>query len=106
MARLAKLIDEFGEAKSRWLGTEDLASIGDAAASGRVGTLLVDADRQVPGRLDRVAGRVSFDDLAHPNVDDLLDDLAELVLRKGGQVVVVPADRMPAKSGAAAIFRF
>ena len=39
-------------------------------------------------------------------VDDLLDDLAELVLRMGGQVQVVPADRMPTQTGVAATYRF
>jgi hypothetical protein len=39
-------------------------------------------------------------------VDDLLDDLSEKVLEKGGQVVVVPAERMPTKEGAAAIYRY
>jgi Bacterial archaeo-eukaryotic release factor family 3 len=106
LAALAKLVDEFGQAQSKWLGTDDLASIGDATAAGRVATLLVEANRQVPGRIDRVTGRLTFDDLAHPGVDDLLDDLAEIVLKKGGKVVVAPADRMPTKSGAAAIYRF
>jgi len=35
-----------------------------------------------------------------------MDDLGELVLKTGGRVVVVPADRMPTKTGAAATFRF
>lgn len=64
------------------------------------------ADQLVPGSLDPSSGRISFDQLAHPNVDDLLDDLAELVLKKGGEVVVVPADSMPTQTGAAAIYRF
>jgi Bacterial archaeo-eukaryotic release factor family 3 len=106
LAALAKLVDEFGQAQSKWLGTDDLTSIGEAAAAGRVATLLVEANHEVPGRIDRVTGRLVFDDLAHPRVDDLLDDVAEIVLKKGGNVVVVPADRMPTKSGAAAIYRF
>ena len=40
------------------------------------------------------------------SVDDMLDDLAELVLTKGGEVVVVPSERMPTDSGLAAICRF
>jgi hypothetical protein len=106
LAALAKLVDEFGQAQSKWLGTDDLTSIGEAAAAGRVATLLVQANHQIPGRIDRTTGRLVFDDLAHPRVDDLLDDVAEIVLKKGGNVVVVPADRMPTKSGAAAIYRF
>jgi hypothetical protein len=106
LAALAKLVDEFGQAQSKWLGTDDLTSIGEAAAAGRVATLLVEANHEVPGRIDRTTGRLVFDDLAHPRVDDLLDDVAEIVLKKGGNVVVVPADRMPTRSGAAAIYRF
>ena len=37
---------------------------------------------------------------------DVLDDLAEAALRTGGEVIVLPPDRMPSKSGAAAIFRY
>jgi hypothetical protein len=36
----------------------------------------------------------------------VLDDIAELVLKNGGQVVVMPKDRMPTQTGAAAIYRF
>lgn len=33
-----------------------------------------------------------------------MDDLAEAVLRTGGEVIVLEADRMPSKTGAAAVF--
>jgi hypothetical protein len=39
-------------------------------------------------------------------VDDLLDDIGELVLRRGGEVVVVPHERMPADTGLAATFLY
>ena len=45
-------------------------------------------------------------DLGHPEVDDVLDNLGELVLSKGGKVVVVPSERMPTKTGAAATCRY
>jgi hypothetical protein len=35
----------------------------------------------------------------------VIDDLAEAVLRTGGEVVVVPAARMPTDTGLAATFR-
>lgn len=106
LARLAALSDEFNEAASKSHGSGDLSDIAQAVVARRVKTLLIDADQKVPGRLDPVTGRIEFDDLAHPEVDDLLDDLAEAVLRTGGDVVVVPGDRMPTRSGAAATFRF
>ena len=105
-ARLARLVEEFARAKSNGLGADDLALVAEAAVAGRVATLLIEADRQVPGRMDATTGRTTFDDLAHPEVDDLLDDLGELVLKMRGQVVVVPAERMPTGTGIAAIYRF
>lgn len=100
------IIEQFGTGRSRGLGMEDLALIGKAAIEGRVGTLLLDGDCHIPGHIDRKTGQVAPGDLSHPEIDDLLDDLGELVLQKGGQVLVVSQDRMPASSGAAAILRF
>lgn len=106
LTRLAGLIEMFGAARARELGDEDLAIVARSAVAGRVSTLLVEAERHVGGRIDPVTGAIEFDDLADPEVDDLIDDLAELVLKNGGDVVVVPAERMPTRSGIAAIYRF
>ena len=88
LARLAGLVEIFGTARARALGSDDLDAIAESAAAGRVGTLLVQAERE------------------KADVDDRLDDIAEATLRHRGQVVVVPAARMPTGSGAAAIYRF
>jgi hypothetical protein len=105
-ARLAALIDMFGAARSKNLGTGDVAQAARNAVAGRVATLLIDADKHVPGRIDPLTGAIEFDDLANPEVEDMLDDLGELVLKHGGQVVIVPTSRMPTESGVAAIDRF
>jgi hypothetical protein len=68
--------------------------------------LLIEDDRQIPGRIDRPTGQVQMADLADPEVDDLLDDLGEIVLRMKGEVIVLPAEGMPSESGVAAIYRF
>lgn len=106
LTRLTGLVEMFGSARSKGLGTDDLAQAADSAVAGRVATLLIEADRHVPGRIDTMSGEIQFDDLANPEVDDLLDDLGELVLKNRGQVVIVPADRMPTRTGIAAIYRF
>jgi len=103
--RLATLADDFVEAKSKGLGSDDLGQVAQAAASGRVATLLIEADRQIAGRLDSATGRIELDDLRNPRVDDLLDDLGELVEKMGGKVQVIPAEQMPAQTGLAAIYR-
>jgi hypothetical protein len=106
LARLERLKESFHTAQARLAGSADLADVAKAAVAGRVGTLLLEADRVIPGIIDRTAGSVRPGDLAAPDVDDVLDDLAELVLARGGEVVVVPAGRMPTSSGLAAIYRY
>ncbi|HEY8519907.1 MAG TPA: hypothetical protein VIN61_07500 [Gammaproteobacteria bacterium] len=104
LGRLEELTDRYRLERSRGLGGDDLEEIARAAVAGRVDTLLVEAERFVPGRIDPDTGDVAEgDDSA---TDDLLDDLAETVLRMKGEAIVVPAERMPSDTGAAAIYRF
>jgi hypothetical protein len=106
LQRVAKLVDDYEVARARQLGSDDLAQIAEAVSAGRVGTLLIEDDRQIPGKVDRATGQILTGDLSDPEIDDVLDDLAELVLRMKGDVVVVPRERMPCRTGAVAIFRF
>ncbi len=104
--RLAGLIEAFGAASAENRATDELLAGATAAVAGRIETLLLDADRQIPGRLDAATGAVTLDELEHPGVDDVLDDIGEYVLKTGGEVIVVPAERMPTATGLAAIYRF
>ena len=106
LERLSKLTDQFRVAESRELGSAELSSIANAATAGRVKTLLVEADRQIPGRIDPERGGIEPGQLSDPDVDDVLDDLAEIVLQRKGEVIIVPKERMPVSTGAAATFRF
>ncbi len=102
---LDRVIDEYGRARGRQRGSEDLAQVAEAVAMSRVGTLLVDADKHVGGRIDP-SGRIEFGDRSQPQFDDLLDDIAERVIRTGGQVLIMPHHHMPTDTGIAAIYRF
>jgi hypothetical protein len=106
LRRLSGLIERFNAARSNGLGADDLAQIAAATAAGRVAILLIEADRQIPGTFDAATGAIKLDDLEDPEVDDLLDDLGERALKAGGEVVIVPAERMPTKTGIAAIYRY
>jgi hypothetical protein len=106
LARLAALVEEFGAASANGLGHDRLAEVAAAVAAGRVATLLIEADREVPGRVDADTGSIELDELTHPEVDDVLDDLGELALKRGAQVVIAPAERMPTDTGIAAIYRY
>jgi hypothetical protein len=105
-AQLDVLGDGFAVAKSKGLGSDDLAEVAQAAVTGRVATLLIEADRQIAGRLDGSTGQAEVADLGDPQVDDQLDDLGELVVKKGGRVMVIPAEQMPVRTGLAATFRY
>jgi hypothetical protein len=106
LARLKRSVDAFGVAQARNQGSLDIQHVARAAAEGRIATLLLEADRTIPGRFDTATGEIEQADLSNPTVDDILDDLAEAVLRTKGEVIVVPVDLMPGMTGLAAIYRF
>ena len=95
--RLNVLLDAYGEARGHGRGSDRLQEIAAAVTQNRVGTLMVEADRQVPGSAAADSGAEK---------SDVLDDLAEAVLRTGGEVIALDANRMPSKTGAAAVFRY
>jgi len=106
LARLAALVEAYHTASANELASDELQTIALAAMAGRVATLLVEADREIPGRIDTSTGAVELADGADASIDDLLDDLAESVLRTQGDVIIVPTERMPTTTGVAAIYRF
>jgi hypothetical protein len=102
--RLQALLDAYHAARARGLASDDLTHALEFATDGRVGTLLVEADRRIPGHVD---GRMPrFADRNDPAVGDILDDLAERVLKTGGQVIAAPLGSMPTDKGLAAVFRY
>jgi len=128
--RLMELADDFAVAQSKGLGLDNVPKIAEAAVAGRIATLLIEADREIAGRMDAATGKLELTDLSQrpadigvpvshdatgklklthlgdPEVHDVLDDLGELVLSKGGKVVVIPSEQMPTKTGAAATCRY
>lgn len=105
-ARLQVLVEEYGDALAKGMASGDLDIIARSAVSGKVSTLFIDNDFQYPGRLDRLTGDSIPGDPDNPETGDLLDDIGEIVMQKGGDVHVVQSDRMPSRTGIAAVFRF
>ncbi len=106
LARLGHLTETFGAARSKGMGDDGLEYVAKATMAGRVATMLIEADRMIPGRIDGKTGQIVYGELSHPGMDDLLDDLGTLALKMGADVVIVPADRMPTETGVAAIYRY
>ncbi len=100
------LVDDFETAKAQQQATDDLRLIGMHAIASGIKTLIVDGDQQRGGRVDPETGDILFEDRSDPHVGDVLDDLAEMTLRRGGRVRVLPSDLMPSQTGAAAVLRY
>lgn len=98
--------EDYRHAQSQQLGSDMVSDVARAAAQGRVATLFIEEDKIIPGKLNSETGEISPGDLAHPEVDDLLDDLGQQVEDTGGQVFLIPKKHMPSDTGAAAIFRY
>jgi hypothetical protein len=105
--KLDSLVARFEQARINGKGSDDYKEVAVAAVEGRIDTLIVEADRIIPVRITNlVTGNTQKKDLINPKVDDLLDDMGELVMKMGGQVMVFPTDKMPSEKGLAAIFRY
>jgi Bacterial archaeo-eukaryotic release factor family 3 len=110
--RLRALVEAYGEARGHGRGSDRLEEIATALAAGRVGTLLLEANRRIPGSVDAAEGTVlpylqepQGNGAASAGAADVLEELAGAAVRTGAEVIVLEADRMPTRSGAAAVFR-
>ncbi|WP_019342403.1 hypothetical protein [Stutzerimonas stutzeri] len=104
--RLEGFIDQYGESRGQGLATDQLEQIGKATLEGRVATLLVEAERQIPGIVDKQQGKAAAVEDNSATTPDVLDELTIWTLEQGGEVISVPTERMPTESGAAAIYRY
>ncbi len=87
---------EYFHAQDRKLTLGTLQQIARSAAEGRIKKLFVAEDVRFWGRMDRTTGKVQLHPMQlNSEDDDLLDDLAELVLSRGGEVVVGKLEQLP-----------
>ena len=105
-AKIEDLVAKYEESRSRSLGEDDPFVIAKAAAAGRVWTLLLDSERNYPGALDPVTGKIVPSKAGTGGAGDVLEELALLVLDNGGEVMVLPSEKMPTLTGVAALFRY
>ncbi len=101
-----KASDKYQQAKSKGNGSDSIIDVAAAAAAGRVDTLMIEANRQIPGKIINDTGSIEKGNLENPEMDDLLDDLGELVTKMGGNVMVIPHEKMPSSTGIACVFRY
>ncbi len=107
--RMERSLELWETAYGRGKGEMDLAALGRLAVAGRIRALLIEQGRHVWGTLDRSTGEMEIvqEGGADPGPDavELLDELSELVLLRGGTTLAIPAERMPTATGAAGVLR-
>lgn len=107
LLKLDTVAGKYEQAKANGKGSDDYKEVALAAVEGRVDSLIIEADRIIAVRITNLeTGNTQKKELINPKVDDLLDDMAELVTKMGGHVMVLPAEKMPTETGLAAIFRY
>ncbi|HZK38235.1 MAG TPA: hypothetical protein VFC98_05025 [Clostridia bacterium] len=106
LEKTRKLVDRFNLQRSKFLGSDILGEVARSVFEGRVDTLIIEADRIEPGRIDEGTGRIEEGDLEDPEINDVLNDLAKMVYKNKGEVIILPKERMPSETGVAAIYRY
>jgi hypothetical protein len=107
LQKLKDLVEKFEQAKANNSGSDNVKEVVEAAEAGRVDTILIEKDRVIAERLrNKNTGTFKQTDLTKPKLDDLLDDIGELVTKMGGKVMFIPSEKMPAKTGIAALYRY
>lgn len=104
--RTRLLVEQFENARAKDEGSDDIAQVVRAATEGRVSQVLIESDRIHPGWIEVSTGELHDTKSDKPGTDDVLDDIAELVFKQQGDVVVLPKERMPSDTGVAAIYRY
>ncbi len=84
----------------------DLRTVLPAAFQGRVDRLFLPQGRHLWGRYDPEADQMVLGEEKAPGDADLLDCCAVYTLRKGGQVHLLPPERIPGDGEMAALFRY
>jgi hypothetical protein len=93
---LEKSLTEFRFAEEGNRARKNIFQIARAVVQGKVRKLIVTDELNIFGKIDRVSGGLAIHpcDLDHED-DDILDDLAQIVLSNGGEVVIAKRNEIP-----------
>ncbi len=101
---LEQSIMDFNYASDLKIANRNIIEIAKAAVLGKVRKLIIAEEVKIFGKLNLITGAISLnlEDEDHED-DDLLDDIAQVVLAQGGEVSVVPREKIPFERAALAI---
>ena len=104
--RLVDWSSTFDQRRNAGRASTDLAQVARAATFEAVGSLLVDIDRVIDGRIDETDGRIDEADAPGADSYGVLDEIARRVLLSGGEVLGVRQGDLPEGAPVAAILRY
>ncbi len=93
---IEKALTEFRFAEEGNRARKNIFQISKAVVQGRVRKLIVTDELNIFGKIDKKSGGLAIHpfDLDHED-DDILDDLAQMVLSQGGEVIIASRDEIP-----------
>jgi len=98
---------EAARLRGRGLSSDDLRTVAQAAVQGRVRRLLLARGKHVWGRLDRDTGDIELHESQQDaDDDDVLDDIAQAVLARGGEVLLLEPERFTNGTKVDAVLRW
>ncbi len=100
------LIDRYNRGLGANLSDGDIHNIARYAVAGRIDTIMLESDRIIPGTIDLESGKIIKTEEEEIKGYDILDSLSKIVFELDGRVVVLPKERMPVDTGAAALYRY
>ena len=106
LEKTKKVTERYNIQRSKSLASDDLGEISRAALEGRVALLLLEADRSVSGTINKETGELKRKDSEGSEFDNVLDELAKMIFENKGNVIILPKERMPSTTGAAAVYRY
>lgn len=104
--KIKEINESYALAKSKELASDDFVEIAKKAYEGRVQSIIIEEGKIIPGKIDTKSGNIELCEIQKPGCNDILDQLAKIVLTNGGDVLVLNQDNMPSITGVAAIYRF
>lgn len=105
--QIQKLLDHQQAAEQVGRSHWELSEVVKDALDGKIETLLIEEDRMILGKIISAERRIQFPTVdAEELFDDLLDDLAAMVVEKSGSIMVLQKEQMPHQTGAVSINRF
>jgi hypothetical protein len=105
-----EVLEHYGNSIKRRRSADEVHSVGAAAVQGRVRELLVQRDAHLWGRMDPSTGDIQLHQDTRTQKDarddDVIDDISEAVILRGGSVWSFEKEAMPTKSPLAALWRW